>query len=323
MERVFKEVKSLLIAIPLMLLSCSQSDVEGGDNPPGKIKLPGTIYHQYTSEVLKIDMQSWQETVAFSYNAYSTVNWRLSPDGTIRIMSTREPGMYDRNRFTLLNTSNEAIIKEIDYIPTYGNSTTNYGKLSYDNTLIAIEPDNDNGIVILDHGRDIKYEMFGVNEQSFGWSDEVVWLPDNSILFTFRKEVLLRSAHPYTTITPVREMNYENWGNIRVRPDGKKITFYINRHVFMMDIDGQNLVQVTDSKESEEIFGEFSPDGRYLLIGADYFHAPASSGSFWLPKIIPADGKKYDMDNDPAVIPLIPVGDNSISRANRVTLWRP
>lgn len=322
MEKVFNAGKVLLITIPLLLLTCAKSDDDNSNPPSGYPPLPGKIYHQYTTEVKRVNMQSWEEAVSFSYSAYSTVTWNLSPDGTIRLMSSREPGMYDRNLFTLVKMSDESIVAQFEFVPRYGNSTGNYGQLSFDNALVAVEPDGENGIVILDYDNDLRYEIDNRNEQ-FSRSDEVVWLPDNSILFTFNKEAIFRSAHPYNEVTLIREMNYESWGNIRVSPNGQKISVGIGRHVYMMDIDGQNLVQVTDSKESIELFGEFSPDSRYLLIGADYFHAPASSNSYWLPKIIPADGKKYDMDNDPAVIPLIPKGERSISKANRVTVWRP
>lgn len=324
MEKVFNAGRVLLITIPLLLLACSKSDDDdNGNPPPGSVQLPGHIYHQYTTEVKRVNMQTWEESVAFSYSAYSTVNWSLSPDGTIRIMSTREPGMYDRNLFTLVSMADESIIQQFEFVPRYGNSTSNYGKISFDNSLIVVQPDNENGVVVVDYDNDLRYEIMGIGDETFDGDDEVIWLPDNSILFTLKKKTLWRSAHPYNQGDVVREMNYESWGGIRVRPDGQKISLRIGRHVYMMDIDGQNLVQVTDSQESEEIFGEFSPDGRYLLIGADYFHAPASSNSYWYPKIIPADGKKYDMDNDPAVIPLIPKGEESIAKANDVTLWRP
>ncbi|WP_313382146.1 hypothetical protein [Proteiniphilum saccharofermentans] len=322
MKKVFNAGRVLVITIPLLLLACSKSDDDNGNLPPGSVQLPGHIYHQYTTEVKRVNMQTWEEAVAFSYSAYSTVNWSLSPDGTIRIMSSREPGMYDRNLFTLVSMADESIIKQFEFVPRYGNSTSNYGKLSFDNKLIAVEPDGENGIVIVDYDNDRRYEIDNQDED-FDRGDEVAWLPDNSILFTFRKQAILRSAPPYNQVTMVKEMNYESWGGIRVRPDGQKISLRIGRHVYMMDSNGENLVQVTDSKEAEEIFGEFSPDGKYLLIGADYFHGPASGTSHWYPKIIPADGKKYDMDNDPAVIPLIPKGENSIQKANDVTLWRP
>lgn len=330
MEKVFNVGRVLLITIPFLLLACAKSggygddnDGDGGTPPPGTVQLPGHIYHQYTSEVNRINMQTWEESVLFEYNAYSTVSWGLSRDGKTRIITSRESGTYDRTRFTLVNVEDNTVMNYFDYVPLYSDNTRNHGEISFDNTLILIQPDgSDNGIVILDIDGEVKHQMPAVNGEGFSSDDEAVWLPDNAILFTFN-QILLRTDPPYTSITPIREMNYENWGNIRVSPDGKKMTFYIGRHMFMMDTDGDNLVQVTDSKENEEIFAEFSPDGKYLLIGADYFHAPNSGNSHWFLKIIPADGKKYDLDNDPAVIPVIPKGKSSIVRANRVTLWRP
>lgn len=321
MEKVFNVGRVLLITVPFLLLACSKSD-DNGNLPPGSIKLPGYIYHQYTSEVNRINMQTWEESVSFDYNAYSTVSWGLSRDGKIRLMTSRESGTYDRTQFTLVNMADNTVINHFDYVPLYGNSTRNHGEISFDNSLILIQPDNGNGIVILDTSGEVKHQMPRVNDEEFSSSDEAVWLPGNSILFTFN-QMLLRTDPPYTSITPVKQMNYEKWGNIRVSPDGTKMTFYIGRHMFMMDTDGNNMVQVTDSNENEEIFAEFSPDGKYLLIGADYFHAPQSGNSHWFLKIIPADGKKYDLDNDPAVIPVIPKGSNTMVRANRVTLWRP
>src|SRR5690606_40947972 len=66
-------------------------------------------------------------------------------------------------------------------------------------------------------------------------------------------------------LTLVKEMNYENWGNLRVSNDGKKVSMFINDHIYIMDIDGSNLNQVTDS-DGSEVFGEFSPDNKYLLV---------------------------------------------------------
>ncbi|SFS32394.1 TolB-like translocation protein [Sphingobacterium wenxiniae] len=322
MKRFFCVLAFPLYLVAVLSVSCSKDD--GGDkggNGGGNTSLPGIIYHQYTSNVMKIDMWTGEEDAFFSYNAYSTVSWEISRDGKLRLVSSREAGTYDRNRFTLVNTADDQIVKAFDYVPRYGNSTRNYGKISFDNSFIMVVPDGDNGIVMMDMDGNIKYEMSGIGEDTFTSTDNAYWLPNNSILVRF-KNMLLRADPPYENLSLVKEMNYENWGNVRVSNNGQKISMYINKHVFMMDITGENLVQVTDGT-ADENFGEFSPDDKYLLIGADYFHAPASMNSHWFLKIIPSDGKKYHMDNSPEVIPVIPNGSQQMVRANGVTAWRP
>lgn len=316
-----KRIKSIFFAVFVLAVSFLQNscskDNEGGQG----YQLPGTIYHQYTSDVMQVDMGSGSESLFFSYNSYSTVSWGLSRDGKLRIISSREPTVYDRTHFAFVNTVDGTIANEFDYVPRYGNSTRNHGALSFDKSMILIEPDNDNGIVILNVDGTVKYEISGINSEDFSSGDEVVWLPNNGLLLSFDNK-LFRADPPYNNLTLVREMNYEGWGNLRVSSSGQKVSMYINNHIFMMDVDGGNLVQVTDSN-GDEVFGEFSPDDKYLLVGSDYFHAPASQNSHWYLKIIPADGNKYHLDNGAEVIPLIPNGAYGIVRANKVTLWRP
>lgn len=315
-NRFVYPIYNLLIA--LLIVSCSRND--NGDNGGNNPSLNGHIYYEYTSDVMKIDMSTAKESSFFSYNAYNTVGWDLSNDGKLRLVSTREPGQFDRNHFTIVNIENDQIVKKFEFVPRNGNNTNNLGKISFDNTLILVPPDYENGIVIMDTDGNIKYEMNGIGDDLFSLRDDVYWLPDNNLLVRF-KDKLLRSAPPYTNLTLVKEMNYENWGNVRVSKDGKKISMFINKHIYIMDITGDNLIQVTESND-DEIFGEFSPDGKYLLIGSDYLNAPVSGNSQCYLKIIPADGKKYNMDSSPEVISVIPDGSSTIVRSRANTVWR-
>ena len=50
-----------------------------------------------------------------------------------------------------------------------------------------------------------------------------------------------------------------------VSPDGKRIAFIINNHVWVMNIDGSNLKQLTASGgDNIETFPQWSPDGKYV-----------------------------------------------------------
>lgn len=311
----------LILILPFItLMSCSKND----NGPQGNLgkRLTGSILHQYTTEVKKIDASTSNESTLFSYKAGSTAGWDISHDGSLRLMSLREAGVYDRNRFKIIRVSDEVVLKEFDYIPRFGNYTNNRGELSFDNSLILVNPDHDNGIVIIDTDGTVKYRLDNINDKQLTRDDKAVWLPDNSILICFDGRFLLRGKAPFTNLTLVKEMNYENWGNLRVSNDGKKVSMVINDHIYIMDIDGSNLIQVTES-DGSEVFGEFSPDNKYLLVGADYFHAPVSSNSHWFLKIVPADGKKYNLNSSPEVIPVIPNGQKKIVKANEVTYWRP
>lgn len=48
-------------------------------------------------------------------------------------------------------------------------------------------------------------------------------------------------------------------------PDGKKVAFILNNHVWLMDTDGRNLKQLTDvDNDNIETFPVWSPDGNYI-----------------------------------------------------------
>ncbi|QEC51896.1 hypothetical protein EDD80_11565 [Anseongella ginsenosidimutans] len=315
------EPKKIMILLCLVVscLSCSKDDDEPGANVLGTLK--GQIIYEYTSDVKIIDLASGKESDFFGYNAYSTIGWDLSKDGKLRLISEREPGEYVKTRFMLVSPDDGRIKKEFNYTPPSGNAQKS-GVLSYDNSLILLNPDFDNGIVIMDTNGEIKYQLDGINDQELTLGDRAYWLPGNSILIVFDEKYILRSDPPYTSLTLVKEMEYEQWGNIRVSMDGKKLSLYVGNHIYLMDIDGNNLVQVTES-DARENMAEFSPDGRHLLVGCDYIHAPNAGLSKWDLKIIPADGKKYHLDNSPEIIPVVPVNTGMLVTAGGPVFWRP
>lgn len=313
--RPMKTIYALLLAAGLS--ACSK---DGGDSgrPSG---LNGTIIHEYTTEVKAINLNNWSESTYFSYNAYSTIDWDVSRDGKLRLVSERPPGVYDRNKFILVNTADGTITKEFMYKPLIGNGTNNSGEISFDNSQILINPDHDNGFVIIDMEGQVKHRIDGINDKKLGLDDRARWLPGNSILVSFDGKYLLKADPPYTNLTLVKEMNYEQWGNVRVSQDGQKVSMYIGNHIYLMNIDGSNLTQVTESSSAEN-FAEFSPDGKHLLVGCEYIHAPVSGRSSWKLKVIPADGKLYNLDNSNEVVPIVPSQSSERAKASGNSLWR-
>lgn len=309
----------VLVALAL-LFSCSKDD--DGNQGPAAGSLSGTIIYEYTTDVKQVDLKTGTESSYFSYNAYSTNGWDVSLDGTLRLISERPPGTIYETRFMLVSTTDGSILKDFIYIPKNGSTRDYAGELSPDNSLILLQPHFDNGIVLLDMNGEEVYHMEGINGQKLTLGDEACWLPGNSLLVRFDDKYLLRADPPYTHLTLVREMNYEQWGNTRTSRDGKMLSLYIGQHIYLMNVDGTGLTQVTESGTGENM-AEFSPDGRHLLVGSGYVHAPVSGWSNWQLKIIPADGKLYNLDDSPEVIPVIPTGQSSPVKAGGNSLWRP
>ena len=195
------------------------------------------------------------------------------------------------------------------------------GLLSPNNSLILIQPDFNHGIVIIDIEGNVKHHLPIVNDTELTLGDKVIWLPNNSILFTFDK-FILKSDPPYTSITSVKEMNYSDWGNIHANQDGSKIALRIDKHIYLMKADGTDLVQVTES-DREEREAVFSPDGRHLLVAANYYPGTFHSGT-WDLNIIPADGNKYKVGNNPGdeVFVIQPNKMGNVEKARNWMLWR-
>jgi hypothetical protein len=89
-----------------------------------------------------------------------------------------------------------------------------------------------------------------------------------------------------------------------------------------MNTDGSNLVQITTSSQ-EEAYPVFSPDSKSLLVATNY-QITSQLGHWWYLKIIPADGKQYDVDDnaDKNVIPVIVKGETRAQAGSGTMLWR-
>ncbi|WP_028295587.1 hypothetical protein [Olivibacter sitiensis] len=300
------------------ITSCSKDDNStntGGDTIQGK------ILYEFGTNTFQFDLESGTKQNFFEYNSYSMNGWDVSRDGKLLLSSQIIAGSFDVTKYTLSNLEDGSLIGEFEYRPL-GMERDNRGLLSPDNSLIAIKPTADQGIIIVNTSGEVLHELNSVNGEPIKQRENVVWLPGNALVFTFN-DFVLRTDPPYTTITPIRQMDFTEWGDLHANPDGTKLSMRIDKHIYLMDIDGQNLTQVTESStvhyEREAVF---SPDGKYLLVGTDWTPRSNSKG-VWSLKIIPADGRKYRVDEeDPNVIPIIPKGSEVIEKCSDIMLWR-
>jgi len=319
---------ALVLVIFTFLSSCSKDGAEPGDGlGNGGITLPadleGTLLYDWVDEgVLAVDVKTGVKRV-FITDDVRGHGYDVSRDGKLRLTAGDIQGNYDATQYTLSNTADGGIVSQFTFYPPNGGTKYNNGKLSPDNSLIAISPTFEEGVIILDTEGKMVVHMEGINDIPFDRNDQVEWLPGNTLLFT-HGDYILKAAPPYNQATLVKEMNYESWGDIRASQDGKKLTVRIDKHIYLMNMDDGDLRQVTESNFTESA-AVFSPNGKYLLVGTDY-RRTGVFGAIWNLKIIPADGKLYNVDpiaaNSAGVIPVIPLGEDKIEAADGIMMWR-
>jgi len=191
--------------------------------------------------------------------------------------------------------------------------------LSYDKKLILVPPTFDDGVMILDLQGKVLFNLVTFKGKKL--EGRVIWMPDNTFLFSQGND-LYRTNKEFTNATLVKTFNFDTWGNFSVSPDGSKLALRGGNHLWMMNIDGSQLTQVTESNWTE-VWPVFSPDSKYLLIGCNY--TPTNQlGHWWTLAIIPADFNKYNVEDkaDKRVIQMVAKGEHAAEAADGTTLWR-
>jgi len=313
------ENKILIVILSLFVcVSCSSVDEPSGQNGG----FSGSLLYDSGEHTYKTDLASNEKTDYFDRNNYSLNGWDVSWDGKTRLETEIITGSADQVTFKLIDTGNGSVQKEFIYTNPHGEDRQISGLLSPDKSLILIQPDFDHGIVIVDSDGNVKHHLPIVNDTELTLGDEVIWLPNNSILFTFNEKFILKSEPPYSEIIPVKEMSYADWGNLNADRSGSKISLRIDKHIYLMNVDGTNLVQVTES-DREEREAVFSPDGKFLLVGANFYPGTFHSGK-WDLNIIPADGNIYQVGNNPGpgVFVVRPNRQEHAETASNRMFWR-
>jgi len=317
-----KKIIQVFTAILLVFSSSCSSEDETPISPITEV-LAGSIYFDWaTAGALVINTQTGVRSEFLPYDSKRN-GWSLSLDGQT-LLTSKNPDIFtDEILFTLTNAKDGKIIKEFSYTPLNGGSRFKSGELSPDNSLVVISSTYEEGVVIIDTSGQLIAHIYDINGEKIELHEQVTWLPGNSLLLT-HKNLLIKIDPPYESGALVKEMNYESWGDPAVDTKGQKIAVRVNNHIYMMNMDGSDFVQVTESND-QEVHPVFSPDGKYLMVGTDYTKT-GSFGAIWYLKIIPADGKIYNVDpiypNSNGVIPVISNGENSVQTASGAMYWR-
>lgn len=311
------KITSLLLLF--FIVGCSKEDGNPDDSNANRNPgLSGELYFDWATEgTLRIDAKTGVKHEFLSSDTKRN-GWSVSHDKQLLLTASSLDIWSDDITFVLNDIKDNRIISEFNYSPVNGGSGYNSGELSHDNSLIAIDPSFEEGVVIISTSGKLVAHIFDVNGEKIGKNEEVRWLPNNSLLIT-HKRYIIKWDPPYNSGTLIKEINYEDWGDLAVDPSGKKIAVRIDNHIHMMNFDGSNMTQVTKG-DSREVKPEFSPDGSHILVGADY-RKTGPFGAIWDLKIIPADGKSHDVNGKNAIA-IISNGETSPQAGSGKMVWR-
>lgn len=314
----------------LLFLSACSKDNEGvGDDAlPGQNGYPstlqGAIYYDWATEgILKMSLPDGVGSSFIPENSKLN-NFDISRDGKwkLSVVDAGSVGKYDI-RFTISAINDGSVVEEFIY---NGPGLSRYcqGYLSPDNSLILVTSnEREDGMTVLKRNGELVGRILDINGERLGFNDARLWLPNNEILITHGKYII-RIPPPYTSGSLVKEMEFEDWDELTVNQAGTQLALQLANHIYTMDIDGSNLKQVTTSNFKESV-PQFSPDGKHLLVGSEYKQT-GPFGYMWYMKIIPNDGKQYNVDpiapNSPGVIPVIWKGKDKIEAAGGQMIWK-
>lgn len=326
MKTSFSSVRAygIIFFVISVFVGCSKDNGIGDhDNAGGLASLSGTIYYDWATDgILRFNMPAGSGG-AFIPNNSDLNSFDVSRDGQERltVMNESTVGVYPI-RFTISKMSDNAILENFVYHSPALNAYCK-GYLSHDKSHILITSnDKEDGITIVKRNGEFVTRINDINGEPFDFNATRLWLPGNSLLLT-HKNYIIRLNPPYTSGQLVKEMTYDDWGDLAVNPAGTQLLVRIGNHLHTMDMNGSEPVKITESnfKEAE---GVFSPDGKHILVGSNY-RQTGPFGYVWDLKIIPNDGKIYNVDpvaaNSAGVIPVI-WRDEKMEMAGGQVIWR-
>lgn len=269
--------------------------------------LSGTLVYDDPSEVVSVELATGAFDVWTDLGGLPDV----SRDGSELLIRAEDAssGDYDDVELLLLNRDGERILGLLA-TGTFLDSP----RLSYDGQHMAVRysgPDNgaDWAISVFDRAGE-GVARLPREFESFAWA------PDGRMFAAAVNQLAVTDA-ALTVLSPVVTLT-EPISDLAVSPDGTQLALTLTGHIWVMNVDGSSLRQLTMSS-NVEYDAEWSPDGRHILVR----HGETCGQLF----VVPADATRVFVGN-PAVpttaVPIMHIEDGgerttcAFSRAN----WR-
>lgn len=331
------------------LISCSSSDSNGKSVEfQDSSSLKGTLYWSFAGEVGYYDLKNgkFKEKIMEIGASTSIDDFDVSWDRKQLLLMVRHN--YNDQEIVIRDFEENLDYEKVksgnnQEIEVYwAEPTSPKGRISPSNKFVATAADfvDDFGIGMVDIAKKELISEWTVPGVNFKNYDLPVWTQNNAVYFRIGSTLYSASESDYfSNISEIATLE-EGIKDLTVSPQGDKMAYVKDKHIWLSDINGGNAVQITDSKTIDEIKSDgdrrpvFSPDGKYLAFVGDakrgyplvdrWFDgsevSAIGSGSGFL-TIVPADGKLYDLeDENSGAIWLTGDQDRAIS-VTRI-LWR-
>ncbi|MGN7824952.1 hypothetical protein ACTJJB_32815 [Chitinophaga sp. 22536] len=294
-------ILSLILLCFLVLPMACSKDKNGGIAGGGG---QGTLYYAAFKGFMKLDLRSGQQQQLIDIGSMShQERFDVSRDGA-EIVAYEESLSSDQVRFTIYNNS--------------GQVAASFQVRQYVNGVPRISPDKSKVAVIWQPASTYPRKFVAVFTRSgqqvagFEGVSDYAWLPDGRLVMTapggfYLSNPQLTSASRIADVSRFADVP----GQLDVCPDGASVLFTSNYHVWVMNLDGSGMRQLTTS-DVKEWYPAWSADGKKIFFTLDW------SGNCKEVRVMDVPGQTVSIDpHSDAVAPRVLSDNNRICSASR------
>lgn len=346
--------KFFLPIIAAALSACTACSKDSGDLGGSMHDLKGNLFIQFAGEVSVYNLtdNKFTENVAEVSVSDLLETYDISWDAR-KVLFTLDvlPRNYDVKRIVYRDINASVVGRDVrsdgnnmrDFLYEWGSISSLHAFISPNEQYIALQGQGFSDMPTIVIASDRDQELGRCNPSGVGYHEwgKPVWAADNT-LYVRNGDAVYR-MRPSNNFQPEKLFNVLN-GSSRysVNPQGTKFVFRMNKHLYMCNIDGSGVTQITKGTTYDwadwdgEDHPTFSPDGKYIAFTArasrgmawsDHDYPDGSwvgvvGGKYGYVAVIPADGNLYDLDNkNSGAISLTQQGNHGIPH-NGHLVWR-